>query len=169
MVNRHLWFLGIFRRMHLGNSLKFYMLMYPDHLQNWWDFGHALLIFLIKVPLLLIETGHIWGLGALSGDCLGVNVEGGSGGIFPTLVSRSVFFRNTSKKTSKLCAIRPLWGESTSYWWIPLTKSQQCGKCFHVMTSQYLGKESPHIGTGPCCCLWHFQCLYCVPTVKSLI
>ena len=46
------------------NGLKFCMLIYPDHLQNWLDFGHALLIFLIMVPLWLSETGHIWGLQA---------------------------------------------------------------------------------------------------------
>ena len=72
------------RRMHWGNSLKFCMLMYPDHLQNWLDFGQALLIFLM-VPIWLSETGHIWGLQGLSGQRLGVNVEWGSGGIFPML------------------------------------------------------------------------------------
>ena len=29
----------------------------------------------------------------------------------------------------------PLWGESTKHWWIPHTKGQQCGRCFHFMTS----------------------------------
>ena len=53
------------RRMHWGNSLKFCLLMYPDHFQNWLDFGHALLIFLM-VPIWLSETGHIWGLQGLS-------------------------------------------------------------------------------------------------------
>ena len=34
----------------------------------------------------LTETGHIWGFWELSGEVVGVNVEGGgSGGIFPTL------------------------------------------------------------------------------------
>ena len=33
---------GHFPWMHAGDSLKFCMLMYPDHLQNWLDFGHAL-------------------------------------------------------------------------------------------------------------------------------
>ena len=41
-------------------------------------FGHALWF----PPL--AEIGHIWGFWALSGECVGVNVDGG-GGIFPTL------------------------------------------------------------------------------------
>ena len=38
-------FPGICRRMHGGNGLKFYMLMYLDHLQNWLVYDHGLLIF----------------------------------------------------------------------------------------------------------------------------
>ena len=40
-------FPGISRRMHGGNCLKFCMLVYLDHLQNWLVYGHSLLIFLI--------------------------------------------------------------------------------------------------------------------------
>ena len=36
------------------------MLMHADHLQNWLDYGHSKLIFLILVPLWLSETGQIW-------------------------------------------------------------------------------------------------------------
>ena len=89
------------------------MLLYPDHLQNWLDNGHGLVIFLILALFWLSETGQIWGcrafwscsmdfphygdpltetghtciwgFWALSGECVGVNVNGGSGGIFPTL------------------------------------------------------------------------------------
>ena len=46
---------------------------------------HALLIFLIMMPLWLSETGHIWGFWALSGERMGVNVDGGTEDIFPTL------------------------------------------------------------------------------------
>ena len=35
-------FLGICGRTHGGNSLKFYMLMYLDHLQKWLLYGHSL-------------------------------------------------------------------------------------------------------------------------------
>ena len=35
------------------------MLMYPDHLQNWLDLGHHLLIFLILASFWLRETGQI--------------------------------------------------------------------------------------------------------------
>ena len=78
-------FPGISRKMHGGNGLKLCMLMFRDHLQNWLDFGRALLIFLMMVPLWLSETGHIWGHQALSGERLGVNDEGESGVIFTTL------------------------------------------------------------------------------------
>ena len=42
----NLGFPGISWRMHSGNGLKFCMLMYLDHLQNWLVYGHGLLIFL---------------------------------------------------------------------------------------------------------------------------
>ena len=38
-------FPGMCRRTHGGNSLKFYMLIYLDHLQNWLVYGHGLFIF----------------------------------------------------------------------------------------------------------------------------
>ena len=61
-------FPGICRRMHGRISLKFYMLMYLDHLQNWLVYGHGLLIFLILALFWLSETGQIWGFRALSGE-----------------------------------------------------------------------------------------------------
>ena len=51
----NLWFLGISQRTHGGNSLKFCMLMYPDHFQNWLDFGHGLFIFLLLTSPWLSE------------------------------------------------------------------------------------------------------------------
>ena len=51
-------FPGICRRTHGGNGLKFYMLMYLDHLQNWLVYGHSLLIFLILALFWLSETGQ---------------------------------------------------------------------------------------------------------------
>ena len=57
-------FPGICWRTHGGNGLKFNMLMYLDHLQNWLDYGHSLLIFLLLTPLWLNETGQIWGFRA---------------------------------------------------------------------------------------------------------
>ena len=41
----NLGFLGISRRTHGGNGLKFCTLMYLDHFQNWLVYGHSLLIF----------------------------------------------------------------------------------------------------------------------------
>ena len=38
-------FPGICQSMHGWNSLKFYMLIYLDHLQNWLVYGRGLLIF----------------------------------------------------------------------------------------------------------------------------
>ena len=42
-----------------------------------------------------------------------------------------------TKKTSKcpLSSLPPLWCESRSYRWTPLTNDQQCGKRLHIMTS----------------------------------
>ena len=61
-------FLGIYRRTHGGNGLKFYKLMYLDHLQNWLDYGHRLLIFLCLMPFWLSETGQIGGFWAFPGE-----------------------------------------------------------------------------------------------------
>ena len=61
-------FPGICRRMHGGISLKFYMLMYLDHLQNWLVYGYGLLIFLILALFRLSETGQILGFRAFPGE-----------------------------------------------------------------------------------------------------
>ena len=45
---------------------SFDMLMYPDHIENWLDFGHRLLIFLIFVAFSLKETGQIKDIRAFS-------------------------------------------------------------------------------------------------------
>ena len=47
-------------RMHGGNGLKFCMLMYLGHLQNWLYYGRGLLSFLLLAVLRLSETGQIW-------------------------------------------------------------------------------------------------------------
>ena len=61
-------FPGICRRTHGRNGPKFYMLMYPDHLQNWLVYGHGLLILLILALFWLNETGQIWGFRAFPGE-----------------------------------------------------------------------------------------------------
>ena len=61
-------FRGICHRMHGGISLKFYMLMYLDHCQNWLVYGHGLLIFLILALFWLSETGQIWGFRVFPGE-----------------------------------------------------------------------------------------------------
>ena len=53
--------------MYGGNDLKYGVLLYPDHLQNWLDYGNGLVIFLILVLFWLSETGQIWGFQAFSG------------------------------------------------------------------------------------------------------
>ena len=59
-------FPGICPRMHGAICLKFYMLMYLDHLQNWLVYGHGLLIFLILALFWLSEMGQIWGFRAFT-------------------------------------------------------------------------------------------------------
>ena len=54
-------FPGICRRMQWGIGLKFYLLMYLDHLQNWLVYGRGLLIFRILALFWLSEAGQIWG------------------------------------------------------------------------------------------------------------
>ena len=44
------------------------MLLYPDHLQNWLDYGYGLVIFLILVLFWLSETGQILGFRAFQGE-----------------------------------------------------------------------------------------------------
>ena len=61
-------FLGNSRIMHGGNSLKFCMLMYLGHLQNWLVYCYGLLIFPILVLFWLSETGQIWGFQAFPGE-----------------------------------------------------------------------------------------------------
>ena len=93
----------------LRKFLKFCMLMYPDHFQNWLDYGYIWSIFLILGLFRLSEThGKIWGFQAFwscsvdfphYGDPLadigqnmwgfwrmcGSKCGGEGGGIFPTL------------------------------------------------------------------------------------
>ena len=61
-------FPGICRRTRGGNGLKFCMLMCLGHLQNWLDYGHGLLIFLLLASLWLSESGQIWGFRAFPGE-----------------------------------------------------------------------------------------------------
>ena len=49
----------------------------------------------------------------------------------------NLLFRHKSKKTSNAPRHWPLCGESTGDRWIPLTKGQQSGKSFHLMTSTF--------------------------------
>ena len=46
-------------------------------------------------------------------------------------------FRRRSKKTSKLASLAFVWGIHRDRW-IPRTKAQLRGKCFHLMTSSWL-------------------------------
>ena len=63
-----------FLRMRGSYGLKFDMLMYPDHFQNWLYFGHSLLIFHILATFWLrevSETGQIWGFQGFPLECMG--------------------------------------------------------------------------------------------------
>ena len=73
------------------------MLVYPDYINNWLDYDHSMLIFLILVLFRLGETGQIWcfrafwscsvdlGLLGIIWRMCGSKCRGGSEGIFPTL------------------------------------------------------------------------------------
>ena len=47
-------FPGICRRMHAGIGLKFYMLMYLDHLQNWLAYGRVLIFSCDQAALWMV-------------------------------------------------------------------------------------------------------------------
>ena len=61
-------FPGVSQRTHGSSGLRFGVLMYPGHLQNWLDYGCGLLIFLLLVPHWLSEMGQIWGFRAFLGE-----------------------------------------------------------------------------------------------------
>ena len=69
-IESNLGFPAISWRTHGGNGPKYCMLMYLDHLQNWLDYGHSLLIFLLLAPLWLSETGQIWGFRSFPRECM---------------------------------------------------------------------------------------------------
>ena len=50
-----LGFPGISWRTHGGNGLKYRMLLYPDHLQNWLDYGYGLVIFFFNFGAILTQ------------------------------------------------------------------------------------------------------------------
>ena len=66
----------------------------------------------------------------------------------------------------------PLWGESTGHRWIPLTKGQLRGKCFHLMTSSWL-KNYPFPSPDspiPCgCAVWSTKGYSKCPLKKLLL
>ena len=64
-----------------------------------------------------------------------------------------------TKKTSKLHVTGPLCGEFTGDWWIPHTKGQWRGKCFHLMTSSWCSGV-PYFRNAPD----HCSGLRCVTT-----
>ena len=103
------------------------MLMYPDYLQNWLEYGNSMLIFQILMLFWLSETGqiwgfqafwscsvdfphdgdplaeigHIWGYWALSNVRVAANVEGAEA-YFRGFASSSVLFYNISAVFSVL-------------------------------------------------------------------
>ena len=77
----------------------------------------------------------------------------------PPLVSLFVFFKILPRLTTKIFwkpfITSPLWGESSSHWWLPLTKDLWWGKCFHVMPSSYSHEISYIFKRG-----WHVSNLF---------
>ena len=94
------------------HGVKFCMLLYLDHLQNWLDYGQSLALFwLSEVGQIwgfrpfwscsvdfphygapLTETSHIWGFWASCGERVGINVEWGAEAYFRRFASSSVLF-----------------------------------------------------------------------------
>ena len=82
----------------------------------------------------------------------------------------STVYTGADRRKHKPQRHRPLWGEFTSDRWIPLTKGQRRGKCFHLMTSSQRAKGTciffnPRttytVFTGNCiiCCIgFHNTC-----------
>ena len=60
--------LAISWRTHRENGLRFCIMMYPDHLQNWLDYGHGLFIFLLLMSLWLNETVNFGVFRAFPGE-----------------------------------------------------------------------------------------------------
>ena len=58
------------------------------------------------------------------------------------------FFQTQIKENTKATRHWPLWGEFTEDRWIPRTKGQWRGKCFHLMTSPCYGCGQKN---GPLC------------------
>ena len=63
----------------------------------------------------------------------------------------SCLFKEQIKENIKDLCHWPLWGEFTSDLWIPHTKGQQCGKCFHLMTSSWSLCPACHVYSVACC------------------
>ena len=83
---------------------------------------------------LLSDRHQCWLLQWLHNECNGISNHQPYGCLHNHL------FRHRSKKTSKHARHWPLWGEFTSDRWIPHTKGQQCGKCFHLMMSSCVNR-----------------------------
>ena len=56
---------------------------------------------------------------------------------YPGAGQRFFLFDAQVKENIKAPRHWPLWGEFTGYRWIPHTKGQKHGKCFHLMTSSW--------------------------------
>ena len=56
--------------MHRGDGFRLCMLMFPDNLQKWLDYGHNLWIFLILALFWLSEMGQTCGFWAFPGECM---------------------------------------------------------------------------------------------------
>ena len=78
-------FLSILLRTHGNNGLKFGVLMYPDHHQNWLDFGPGLYIFFLKCQHLDLSKRFYLGFPGISCKKFGSKCWKGSRGVFPTL------------------------------------------------------------------------------------
>ena len=57
----------------------------------------------------------------------------------PSRLFTQPFIQAQIKESTKASRLWPLWGELTGDRWIPRTKGQERGKCFHSMTASWCG------------------------------
>ena len=95
--------------MHGGNGLKYDMLLYPDHLQKWLDYGYGLVIFLNLVLFWFSETGQICGFRAFAGKPIEEMAWNFACVEFCLSSSPNMLSRHR-KKYQCICFRRVLWG-----------------------------------------------------------
>ena len=82
-----------------------------------------------------------------------------------TIVYSTVYSGVDQRKHQSSESLGPLWGEFTGHRWIPRTKGQWSGKCFHLMTSS---ENWHHLLSRPSKCI-HKTAMYRIYIRPTLI